>query len=277
MAVIRTVLIENMERVHRMYRRILERIEGIELIGSYYDPAELLAAMDSGLEPELIITDVRMDDEKTYADIKHADGIEAAQRIRMRFPRMPIIFYSNWEKPEYYRRIEEARFGTRYAFVMRHSFTDLERIGEIIRMVVRGQTYIDPEMLVEIDLLKERSSRSPMNLMQNDDQRKVLRFLGDGLSNDEIAHTMSHSTRWVEEQVKTIYSSLSLTNESGGDSRRIRAARMVLEDRLLLWQSQPDATIALLTEDRQGAWRPLDEVKHEEGLAKEDARVIGSM
>lgn len=277
MAVTRAVLVENLERVHRMYRRILERIEGVELLDSFFHVEDLLEALDNGLEPDVIITDVRMDDDKGAADLKRADGIEAGRRIRVRHPRMPIIFYSVWDNAEYYRRIEEAHFGTRYAFVMRHSFTDLDRVSEIIRMVVRGQTYIDPEMLVEMDLLKERNIHSPFHLMENDDQRKVLRLLGDGLSNDEIAHTMSRSTRWVEEQVKTIYAILSLTNEGGSDSRRIRAARIVLEDRLLIWKQQPDGTIALLAQDRHDAWRPLDNVKQEEQIAKEDARVISSM
>jgi DNA-binding NarL/FixJ family response regulator len=271
------VLVENLERVHRMYRRLLERIEGIELFDSFFYTEDLLLALDNGLEPDVIITDVRMDDDKGVSDMKRTDGIEAARRIRMRFPRMPIIFYSVWDNSEYYRRVEEAHFGMRYAFVMRHSFTDLERVSEIIRMVVRGQTYIDPEMLIEMDLLKERNTHSPFHQMENDDQRKVLRLLSDGLSNDEVAHTMSRSTRWVEEQVKTIYLLLSLTNESGSDSRRIRAARMVLEDRMLMWQPQTEGSIVLLTQDRHGAWRLLDEVKHEEQIAKEDARVVSSM
>ena len=81
---------------------------------------------------------------------------------------------------KYYRRIKRARFSTRYAFVKRYSLDDWDRMGEIIRLIVRGQTYIDPEMRVEMDLLKERSEDSPLRLMENDDQRKVLALLAMG-------------------------------------------------------------------------------------------------
>lgn len=274
MEAIRTVLVENLERPHRMYRRILEKIEGIQLLDTFYYPEDLLERLDGGMRPDVVVMDVRMDDDIDSPDREHLDGIEAARRLRMRFPRMPFVLYSIWDDPEYYRRIEEAHFGTRYAFVKRYSLDDWDRMGEIIYMVVRGQTYIDPEVRVEMDLLKERSENSPLRLLGNDDERKVLALLADGLSNDEIARAIARSTRWVEEMVKTIYQNLWLTGEGSSDSRRIRAARMFHEDRVLIWEPQEDGTIVIKAQDRQGTWRRLEHVKHEEHEAKQDAKVI---
>lgn len=276
METIRAVLVENLERPHRMYRRILERVEGISLIASYSYTEELIEQLELGLRPDVIVMDVRMDDGLDAPRGEHIDGIEAARRIRMRFPRMPILLYSIWDNPAYYRRIEEARFSTRYAFVKRYSLDDWDRMGEIIRLIIRGQTYIDPEVRVEMDLLKERSENSPLRQLENDDQRKVLALLADALSNDQIAHAMSRKTRWVEEEVKQIYDLLGLSNEGSGDSRRIRAARIFQEDRLLLWETQLDGTIVILAQDRHGEWRPLEDIKREEIEAEEDAKVLNN-
>lgn len=273
---IKAVLVENLERPHRMYRRLLERLDDVVLIGAFYYPEQLLKQLDQGLRPDIVVMDVRMDDSLTDDGTDHFDGIEAARRIRMRFPKMPIILYSMWDNPEYYRRIEEARFGMRYAFVKRYSLDDWDRLGEIVRRVWRGETHIDPEVRVEMDLLKERGKNSPLVLLEDDDQRKVLALLADGLSNDEIARTLARKPRWVEEIVKQIYELLWLTNEGSGDSRRIRAARMFHEDRVLRWEPCDDGSVALLAQDRHGEWRRLEDIKCDEEEAVVDAKVINN-
>jgi DNA-binding NarL/FixJ family response regulator len=273
---IRAVLVENVERLRRIYRRLFERVNDVELVEVFAYPEALLERLDQGLRVDVIVMDVRMDDELDTRSVEHIDGIEAAKRIRMRFPRMPILLYSFWDSSEYYRRVEEARFTTRYAFVKRYSLDDWDRVGDIIRLICNGQIYIDPEIRVEMDLRKERSENSPLRLLDDADQGKVLALMADGLSNDQIAHAMARKLRWVEDEISAIYTILQLPNDGGGDSRRIRAVRMFQDDRLLQWQTQPDGVVTILAQDRHGEWRPLDDIKREEREAEDDARIIST-
>ena len=57
MELIRAVLVENLDRPHRMYRRILERLEGIELTDAFHYPEELIERLDRGLRPDVIVMD----------------------------------------------------------------------------------------------------------------------------------------------------------------------------------------------------------------------------
>ena len=142
-------------------------------------------------------------------------------------------------------------------------------------MVVDGGTYIDAEVQVEIDLLKEHHKNSPMRLLETEDQQKVLALLGAGLSNEEIGAAMGRKTRWVEEEVKQIYEILDLSRTGSGDSRRIRAATMFHEDRMIIWENT-DTGVVLKAQDRHDQWRLLEHVKQEENEAISDAKVIDS-
>lgn len=272
---IRVALVENLERPRRMYGRMLEQIDGVQLCEAFHYPEELLERLDNGFTVDVILMDIRMDESLQLTSTERLDGIEAARQIRERAPRMPIILYSIWDNPDYYRRVEAARFRTHYAFVKRYAL-DTERLGEIIRTVLRGFTYIDPEVRAEMDLLRDRHEFSPLRLLEHDEQRKVLALLANGLSNEEIARTLARKTRWVEEEVKNIYEVLNLSNVGSGDSRRIRAARMYWEDRILCWETQPEGGIAVLAQDFRGNLRPLEQVRHEEQESYEDAKVINN-
>ncbi len=273
MDLIKVALVENLEAAHRMYRRILEQTSGVQLIAAFHYPEELIEKLEEGIGVDVIVMDNRMNELDKNTGPERLDGIAAAQLIRQRHPRMPIVLYSNWDEPEFYRRVEMAHFGSHYAIVKRYAL-DTNRLGEIIRSVVRGFAYIDPEVRVEMDLLRAWSEHSPLRLLETEEQYKILALISDGLSNEEVARTIGIRPRRVEEEIKSIYELLGLSNEGTGDSRRIRAARMYLEDRILEWDVLSDGRVILLAQNRRGEWRPLNEVKQEEARDREDAKKV---
>jgi DNA-binding NarL/FixJ family response regulator len=273
MTPIRVALVENLERVHRMYRRILEQVDGIVLAGAFHYPEELMAALDDGLVIDAVMMDVRMDEALSGTVPGHLDGIEAACLLRQQRPRLPIVLYTMWDDPQFYRRIEAARLQSHYAVLKRYAI-DVDRIGEMLRSVVRGFVFVDDEIQVEMKLQRAWHEHSPLRLLENDDQRKVFALLGDGLSNEEIAKTLGMRPRRVEDLVRVIYETLGLSNDGTSDTRRIRAARMYQEDRLLLWESDAGGRLVIVAQDAQGAWRPLEEVKREVQLMREDAKIM---
>ena len=87
---IRAVLVDALERPQRVYQRVIEQIEGVELVETFFYPEPLIEQLKSGLEVDVVIMDVRMEDELNRQE-KHIDGIEAARQIRTFAPRMPIV------------------------------------------------------------------------------------------------------------------------------------------------------------------------------------------
>jgi DNA-binding NarL/FixJ family response regulator len=269
---INVALVENMDRVHKAYTRLLQQLDGVELVAAFYYPEDLIARLDTGFALDAVVMDIRMDEDATVGEDVHMDGIEAACQIRARWPRFPIVLCSIWDNPDYYRRIEAARFRTHYAIVKRDAL-EIERMGEVLYNVVRGFVYIDDTVRVEMELQRHGHDHSPLRLLETEEQRAVLALISDGLSNDEIARTMKCSTRRVEEIVRHIYELLDLRNEGTGDSRRIRAARMYLEQRVLLWEENPDGSVRVLAQDVRGDWRLLDDVKREVEELRTEAQV----
>lgn len=273
MTPIRVALVENLERVHRMYRRILEQIDGVRLAGAFHYPEELLTALADDLEIDAVMMDIRMDEALSGTVTNHMDGIEAACWLRKQRPRLPIVLYTMWEDPQFYRRIEEARFQSHYAVLKRYAI-DVDRLGDILRAVVRGFTYVDDEIRVEMQLNRAWSLHSPLSLLENAEQRKVLALISDGLSNEEIARALGMRLRRVEDLVRSVYEVLDLSNDGTSDTRRIRAARMYQEDRVLMWERRPDGGFSILARNARGEWLPLEAVKEEEQLMREDAKVM---
>ncbi|TVP57836.1 MAG: PAS domain S-box protein [Gemmatimonadales bacterium] len=80
------MVVEDEERVRRMAERVLDRA-GFDVI-SFPDPASALEGLDApGFAADILVTDVRM---------PGMDGEELAERVRMRFPEMPVLFVSGY-------------------------------------------------------------------------------------------------------------------------------------------------------------------------------------
>src|SRR3712207_142814 len=94
----RVVLVENLLRPQRMYALLLQQLPGVKLVHSYFYPEELLEALEAGLQVDVIMMDIRMD-EISNRD-RQLDGLAAAIEIRKRFPKMPIVLYSMWDQRE---------------------------------------------------------------------------------------------------------------------------------------------------------------------------------
>jgi two-component system, NarL family, nitrate/nitrite response regulator NarL len=85
-----------------------------------------------------------------------------------------------------------------------------QELAKVVRTAAKGEVYVSPDLASEI-LETFMKSRSPDALQElSDREGEILRLIGTGLTNREIAVQMALSERTVERQVSNILHKLQV-------------------------------------------------------------------
>ncbi|NOK59089.1 MAG: response regulator transcription factor [Chloroflexi bacterium AL-W] len=187
------------------------------------------------------------------------NGIEAAVAIRYEFPRLPVVFYSIQDDDAYYRAFRNSGILSHYAYVRKSNYLLPEMIVPLLRDAAAGRSFIDPEIESRVQEVRQKDEQSPMALLEPNEQI-VARMLVQGLSNEQIAGRLGfRDKRTISRTNGQIYAAWGL-NDSATDEKvaRTRAALIVREGRLLMWDEQ-GLPYAL---DERGEWVPYEWNNH---------------
>jgi two-component system, NarL family, response regulator YdfI len=100
--VVRLVLVDNDESALELIQLDLA-LEGHEIVGTAAQGEEAIQVVEA-VQPDLVVLDYRMP--------PGIDGLEAARRIRRRWPSVRVLLYSNYVRAELIRDAE--RMGATY-------------------------------------------------------------------------------------------------------------------------------------------------------------------
>jgi DNA-binding NarL/FixJ family response regulator len=190
----------------------------IELVGAVSSLPELLVAADR-LEPDMVITDVRMPPSLTD------EGIVAACHLRMKFPDMGVLVLSQIADPIYLRRLVE-NGSARRGYLLKDNLATPGELMSAIELVSKGGSFIDPAV---VELLVGQQSKlveSPITLLTGREV-EILSALATGRSNQAIASDLFISHRAVEKHINSIFAKLGLF-EDPVVNRRVQAVLMFL-------------------------------------------------
>lgn len=134
------------------------------------------------LQPDLVITDIRMPD---------ASGIELAALFRERFPAMRLLVLSMHSDAEYVRR---ALASGVLGYVLKDG--PAQQLVDAIEAVHAGQRYLSAGLPLPPDPAQPPVTRAWGHLTPK--ESAVLSLLADGCSNKEIADALGASVRTVE-------------------------------------------------------------------------------
>lgn len=214
---------------------LLER-QGHEVVAHAASATELEAVVDramaAGEVPDVIVTDVRMPPTMT------ADGLDAAVRIRTRYPQIGIMVLSQYVAPGYATELfgvgsrpgsvpgavggDGAVGGAMEAEVGGLGYLLKERVARVadflrsLSIVAAGGVVIDPE----IATLLVTGRRTALDALTHR-EREVLELMARGLSNTQIAEHLVLSAGAVSKHVANIFTKLGLP--AGEENRRVRA------------------------------------------------------
>jgi DNA-binding NarL/FixJ family response regulator len=197
-------------------------------------------------QPEVVLMDVALAGEM--------NGIQAAVALRKEYPRLPVVFYSIQDDDRYYRDFLSSGILTHYAYVRKSNFLLPSSVIPLLKAARTGQDYIDPEISVRVQAVRQKDANDPLTLLEPNEQAVVC-LLAQGLTNEQISLRLGyHDARAVSRTNGQIYTAWNL-NVSTTDEKvaRTRAALIYFRRQLLIW----DADGSMVTVDMDGHLLPI--------------------
>jgi DNA-binding NarL/FixJ family response regulator len=186
----RIVLTDDHILIRQGLRKILESVEGLEVIGEAGNGAELLGLLGN-VEPDMIILDMSMPNLK---------GIEAIDGIRDRCPDAQILVLSMHK--EYLHQALDA--GVNGYLLKEDADRELFFAIDTIR---QGGTFLSPRLAGALAMGGPRRIEALSNR-----EKDVLRLIASGKSNREIGGELHISVRTVESHRANIMAKLEVSN-----------------------------------------------------------------
>ena len=128
---IRVLLAEDHTLVRAGFRALLEKLEGIQVIGEVSDGRDALR-VSKELEPEVVLMDIAM---------SGMNGLEATSRMRQECPRTKVLMLTMYTNEEY---LKEALRAGASGYLLKDA--DRPELELAIKAVCRGETYLTPAM-----------------------------------------------------------------------------------------------------------------------------------
>jgi len=198
--VISVVLADDQELVRSGFRLILE-LAGLEVRGEAGDGR---AAVDlaRATQPDVVLMDIRM---------PVMDGIEATRRIGQAGLSSRVLVLTTFDLDEY---VYEALRAGASGFLLKDA--GRERLVDAVKTVAAGEALFAPTVLQR--LVAHYVRRPPTGIARLDGplsdlserEAEVLRLVGRGLSNAEIADELVISTATVKTHVRHVLQKLGL-------------------------------------------------------------------
>jgi two-component system response regulator NreC len=200
--VTRVLLVDDHAIVRSGVRRLLEEVEGFEVIGEAGDVDDALrkARFD---RPDVVVLDI---------GLKGKSGLDILEEVRKAGPRVVIL--SMQDEPAYAQTAFER--GAQ-GYVLKDAAD--EELVDAIRTVLEDRLYVHPEMAARLILRKPDDDLT-------DREREILRLIALGYTNQEIAGQLYLSVRTIEAHRRHILGKLRLQT-------RADLVRYALEHRLV--------------------------------------------
>jgi len=197
--VIRVLLVDDQPLARTGLRVILCEEEGFVVVGECADGDEVLDAVRRE-RPDLIVMDVRM---------TRMNGAEATHQLRERLAQAPpVLILTTFQDEEV---LSSALRAGAAGFLLKDA--PGEDILRAARRVAGGDAYLDPTVTARVlTAYRQATPAHPEASLPELTQREleVLRLLGRGLTNEEIADKLVIGEGTVKTHVGRIFDKLSL-------------------------------------------------------------------
>jgi len=197
---VRVVLVDDEAMVRVGLRMVLTAEPDIEVVGEAADGGAAVGVV-AQTAPDVVLMDVRMPE---------VDGIEGARRVLALSPEVKVVVLTTFDEDEY---VEAALRAGVSGFLLK--VAPPERLIEAVRTVAAGGGLLDPgvtrrviESFAAAPPLRTRRAERLDALTER--ERDVLRLIGRGLSNGEIAAELYLGETTVKTHVSNVLAKLGL-------------------------------------------------------------------
>jgi DNA-binding NarL/FixJ family response regulator len=202
MTTIRVVLADDHLIVRAGIRAVLERIEGIVIVGEASNGREALALVEQFL-PQVLLTDIAMPE---------LNGLELTARISLSHPRVRVIILSMHSAEEYVRQALRAGAA---GYLLKDS--DAGEIERAVIEVAAGRSYLAPSLSTRVigNYLKRLGPGADPAEILTPRQREILQAIAGGKSTKETALALGISVKTVETHRAQLMDRLKIDNVPG--------------------------------------------------------------
>lgn len=199
--VIRVLIVDDHPVVRQGLRSFLSSREGIEVVGEAGDGEQAVAEVER-LGPDVVLMDLVM---------PGAGGVVAIRRIGDADPSARVLVLTSFSSDD--QVVPAVQAGAAGYLLKDVAPADLEAA---VRAVHRGEALLDPSVVAGV-MAEVASGRAPAAAGLDDltrRERDVLRLLGAGLSNRQLAAELFVSEKTVKTHVSSILAKLRLTDRT---------------------------------------------------------------
>jgi len=202
--------------------------EGLKQLLEIGNEIEVVAEASSGLECLQIIGELVPDIVFMDISMPGISGIEITRLLTEKLPSVKIIILTIYDDDQY---VTEAIKAGAKAYLLKN--TTRKQLMEVVRHVLRGRAFLDPNVTTGVFGELKRGSHT---LSQEEKaflttrELEIIKAIVDGLKDKDIADTLSISEHTVRSHVKSIFRKLKVSSRS-------QAVTKAFEQGLVSYQS----------------------------------------
>jgi DNA-binding NarL/FixJ family response regulator len=196
---IRVLVVDDHAVVLRGLEAFLDSERDLAVVGAAGGGAEaldLLASLDRGDGlPHVVVMDLQMEP---------MDGVEATRRIRARHPEVEVVALTSFAEEE---RVHAALAAGASGYLLKDA--DADEVAAAIRAAHRGELQLDPAIARRLMASLRPAHPEPIAGLTAR-ELEVLRLVGQGRANKEIAAALGIGERTARTHVSNILAKLGL-------------------------------------------------------------------
>lgn len=197
---IRVFLMDDHEVVRRGLHDLIDSEPGMEVVGEAGTCAEGLQGIVTK-RPDVAVLDVRLPD---------GSGIEVCRDLRALAPEVNVLMLTSYADDE---ALLTAVLAGAHGYVLKDIRSN--DLIEMITKVATGKSLLDQNAVDAVrNRLRKGSSVYSMLDDLTDQERRVLEFIGEGMSNRQIAEHMFLAEKTIKNYVSSVLAKLGMERRS---------------------------------------------------------------
>lgn len=201
---IKVLIVDDQPIVRQGLVMVVDHMDGIQVIGEASDGRE---AVDKckWIQPDVILMDVQMPE---------MNGVEATAIIKRVFPAVNVIILTTFNDDQY---IFEALKSGASGYLLKDALP--QQIKEAIEAVYRGGALIQPDVAQKVvtrirEWDQPSREKDPRLHLLTEREIELLRLIGEGKNNNEIADELNITRGTVKNHISNILVKLDLRDRT---------------------------------------------------------------
>ncbi|MDV3349070.1 response regulator transcription factor [Leptothoe sp. LEGE 181152] len=198
---IQILLVDDQSMFRQGLASLLSLEDDLEIVGEANHGQEAIALVQQ-LQPDVILMDVRM---------PVCNGVEATHEIHQRFPWIRILVLTTFDEDEYvFESLEAGALG----YLLKS--TPAKQVAIAIRNLHQGYSQLGPTIAPKVfsHVKSDNGTKTDVDILFNNREIDILKLLGQGHSNREIAAALHLTEGTVKNHLTNIFSQLDVRDRT---------------------------------------------------------------